>query len=182
MLLKHWLRCCASRQPGHEACPDVMPIRTELPTRVVYVGTDKEHDPPGLHLGNREKAAYVALSYCWGGPQRHQTERNRIERYMHTLPVEELPKSLQDAILLTRALGFQYIWIDSLCILQDDTEDWKQESRSMHAVYKNAICNISASGFSDGVEGFLSTKRRIDPVPVNVPLSHQFPETKCSTA
>lgn len=52
----------------------------------------------------------------------------------------------------------------------------------MHAVYKNAICNISASGFSDGVEGFLSTKRRIDPVPVNVPLSHQFPETKCSTA
>jgi hypothetical protein len=52
----------------------------------------------------------------------------------------------------------------------------------MHAVYKNAVCNISASGFPNGLEGFLSTKRRIDPVPVNVPLRHRFPETQYSTA
>lgn len=137
-----------------------MPIRTELPTRVVYVGTDKEHDPPRLHLGNREKAAYIALSYCWGGPQRHQTERNRIERYMHTLPVEELPKSLQDAILLTRALGFQYIWIDSLCIIQDCDEDKDREITKMANIYKNAVLTISAATAESCDDGFLGVQEK----------------------
>jgi hypothetical protein len=73
-------------------------------------------------------------------------------------------------------LGFQYIWIDSLCIVQDDPEDWKRESLSMHEVYKNASCNVSASGFPDGAEGFILNERRIDPTPVTVSLGDESPE------
>ncbi|CAN9175569.1 unnamed protein product [Alternaria alternata] len=135
-----------------------MPVRTELPTRVVYVGTDNEHDPPRLHLGNGEIAGYVALSYCWGGFQRHQTERNRIERYMLALPVQQLPKSLQDAIFLTRALGIQYVWIDSLCIIQDCDEDKDREMARMAYIFKNAIFTISAARAKSCDEGFLGVQ------------------------
>ncbi|RII15207.1 hypothetical protein CUC08_Gglean003674 [Alternaria sp. MG1] len=135
-----------------------MPVRTELPTRVVYVGTDDGNDPPRLYSSNGEIAGYVALSYCWGGSQRHQTERSRIERYTHALPLEGLPKSLQDAILLTRALGIQYIWIDSLCIIQDCDEDKHREMARMANIYKNTIFTISAARAKSCHEGFLGVQ------------------------
>lgn len=135
-----------------------MPIRTELPTRVVYVGTDGGQDPPRLYSSNGKIAGYVALSYCWGGSQRHQTERNRIEGYMDALPWEELPKSIQDAIILTRALGIRYIWIDSLCIMQDCDEDKHREMARMINIYKNAILTISAARAKSCDEGFLGVQ------------------------
>jgi hypothetical protein len=160
MRIRYWLGCCATRQSGHENCSDLMPVRTELPTRVVYVGTDDGLDPPRLQSGNGEIAGYVSLSYCWGGSQRHQTERNRIEEYMHALPVERLPKSLQDAIFLTRTLGIQYIWIDSLCIIQDCDEDKDREMTKMANIYKNAIFTISAARAKSCNDGFLGVQER----------------------
>ncbi|CAI9629179.1 unnamed protein product [Alternaria burnsii] len=139
----------------------MMPVRTELPTRVVYVGTDDEQDPPRLYPGNGEIDGYVALSYCWGGSQkRHQTERNRIDEYMHVLSVERLPKTLQDAIRLTRTLGIQYIWIDSLCIIQDCDEDKNREMARMANIYKNAIFTISAARARSCDDGFLGEQER----------------------
>lgn len=149
----------------------MMPIRTELPTRVVYVGTDDEQDPPRLYSGNGEIAGYVALSYCWGGYQRHQTEKNRIERYMDALPLKELPKSLQDAIILTRALGIRYIWIDSLCIMQDCDEDKHREITRMANIYKNAIFTISAARAKSCEEGFLGVQnKRVSLLRVSIKL------------
>jgi hypothetical protein len=171
MLLKHWLHCCASRQSGHELCRDLMPVRTELPTRVVYVGTNDGQDPPRLHSSNGEIAGYVALSYCWGGPQRHRTERNRIQRHVHALPMEGLPKSLQDAILLTRVLGIQYIWIDSLCIIQDCDEDRDREMARMANIYKNAIFTISAGRAKSCDEGFLGVQdKRVSSLQMSIKL------------
>jgi hypothetical protein len=157
-----------------------------FPTRLVYVDPTSTSSKVSARIYRGDslpiQTPCLTLSHCWGDAKLLTTTRTNLSSFESSIPVDSLSRAFQDALFVTTELSFQYIWIDSLCILQDDTEDWKQESRSMHAVYKNAICNISASGFSDGVEGFLSTKRRIDPVPVNVPLSHQFPETKCSTA
>jgi hypothetical protein len=77
---------------------------------------------------------------------------------MHALPVEGLSKSLQDAILLTRALGIQYIWIDSLCIIQDCDEDKHREMARMANIYKNAIFTISAARAKSCDEGFLGVQ------------------------
>jgi hypothetical protein len=158
LLLKRWLGDCASRQHKYRHCPNMMPVRTKLPTRVVYVGTDDGQDPPRLYSGNGNIAGYTALTYCWGGFQTHQTEKNRIKRYMRALPVERLPKSLRDAILLTRALGIQYIWIDSLCIIQDCNEDKDREMARMANIYKNAIFTIAAARAESCDDGFLGVQ------------------------
>jgi hypothetical protein len=65
----------------------------------------------------------------------------------------QLPKTFQDAIKFTRAYGARFLWIDSLCIIQDSISDWQQESARMGDKYKNALCNIAATAASDGRVG-----------------------------
>jgi hypothetical protein len=72
---------------------------------------------------------------------------------MDSIPVATLPKTFADAVLLTRKLGIKYIWIDSLCIIQGDPEDWVRESARMAEVYQNAVLTISADGAADGSQG-----------------------------
>lgn len=68
-----------------------------------------------------------------------------------------LSKTSQDAINLTRKLGVQSIWIDSLCIVQDDKYDWETESATMAAVYRDAYLTIAVSLAADGSGGCFST-------------------------
>jgi hypothetical protein len=94
--------------------------------------------------------------------------RDNIDLFKLSLPVENLTQTFQDALLTTMNLGFEYVWIDSLCIIQDNVEDWKQEASMMGDVYKHASCNISVSGFANGDEGFMLPQRQADPTPVLV--------------
>lgn len=64
-----------------------------------------------------------------------------------------MPKTLIDAIIITRHLGLRYLWSDSLCICQDDAQDWTQESSRMCSVYSNAHLVIGATRSSDGEGG-----------------------------
>jgi hypothetical protein len=70
----------------------------------------------------------------------------------------KLPQVFQDAVSLTRQLGIQYLWIDSLCILQDSKEDWAHEASMMSDVYKYGWLNIAATGFSDGKNGLFARR------------------------
>jgi hypothetical protein len=78
-----------------------------------------------------------------------------MQTFRTRLPFISLSRRFQDAMYATLSLGFHYLWIDSLCIEQNDRADWKQESEHMAKVYKNATCNLSVSGFSSQVDGFL---------------------------
>jgi hypothetical protein len=69
------------------------------------------------------------------------------------IPVWHLPKTFQDAIKICEKIGVRYIWIDSLCIIQDDAEDWRNESGQMAEVYSNSLCNIGATGSADSRGG-----------------------------
>ncbi|KAF1973191.1 heterokaryon incompatibility, partial [Bimuria novae-zelandiae CBS 107.79] len=71
-------------------------------------------------------------------------EKN-IKQWQSIIPIHELSAVFQDAVYTTHAMGFNFIWIDSLCIIQDDPQDWLQESKAMCQVYKGAVCNIAAS-------------------------------------
>jgi len=113
---------------------------------------------------------YLTLSHCWGGEEFLTTTHTNLCAYECSLPIDSLSRTFQDAFLATVKLNFQYIWIDSLCIVQDDPDDWKRESLSMHKIYKHAACNISASGFANGKEGFILSNRRINPSPVAITL------------
>jgi Heterokaryon incompatibility protein (HET) len=61
------------------------------------------------------------------------------------MPINSLPKTFQDAMIVAKHLSMQYIWIDSLCILQDSIEDWQQESAKMMNIYRYAELNITAT-------------------------------------
>jgi hypothetical protein len=75
------------------------------------------------------------------------------DRMMNAIAIADLPKTFQDAIAITRKLDIRYLWIDSLCIIQDSIEDWAAESSGMGDVYKNTFCNIAATAAPDGRTG-----------------------------
>jgi len=98
---------------------------------------------------------YVALSHCWGQGPRVLTSLENVSQHKIELRVETLPKTFKDAITVCRSTGIQYLWIDSLCIIQDDLEDWEIESEKMGYIFQNAYFTIAASSASHDTDGFL---------------------------
>ncbi|EPE32864.1 hypothetical protein GLAREA_05876 [Glarea lozoyensis ATCC 20868] len=103
---------------------------------------------------------YAALSHCWGDPaQKPLTTTIENERSHETgISVEVLPQSFKDAVAVARFLNIRYLWIDSLCILQDSESDWATESRQMADIYKNAKVTIAAACAENSHAGFLRTR------------------------
>lgn len=100
---------------------------------------------PHLYIpGPGEKGSYLALSYCWGEGESLKTKKDTLEQLKTGFVLGSLPKTCQDALVVARQLDVQYIWIDRLCIIQDDKKDWVQESASMHSVYANALLTLAA--------------------------------------
>jgi hypothetical protein len=143
-----------------------------LPTRVVDVG-DKDSGFLRLYCPEQpEEADYLALSHCWGELEEKDKFRTSL-RNVHDLcrgfSMNKLPQTFKDAVTVTRELGKRYLWIDSLCIIQDDLNDWAVESKRMEAVFTNAYCTIAASSAENSTAGFL--KERQLPRYVEVPNS-----------
>ena len=127
-----------------------------LPTRVLDVGS--EHQPPHLVESLRRKGCYAALSHCWGKAQPLTTTSENLSEHLIAIQLERLPKTFREAVLLARQLDLQYIWIDSLCIIQDSKADWDAESAKMAKVYAGAAVTIAATSAKDGREGLFVAK------------------------
>ena len=95
----------------------------------------------------------MTLSHCWGTAKVMKLLKSNLASMSHSVPLESLSKTFQDAVAITKRFGVRYLWIDSLCIIQDSVEDWRQESALMGEVYKNSFLNIAATGAVDGTEG-----------------------------
>ncbi|KAF1829228.1 HET-domain-containing protein, partial [Decorospora gaudefroyi] len=98
---------------------------------------------------------FAALTYCWGSTQQSSTTTANVASRFSYLNTFMLPQTLQDALVVARGLGLEYIWIDSLCILQDNHEDWASEASKMAAIYSNAHVVLAATFAKDCAEGFL---------------------------
>jgi hypothetical protein len=122
-------------------------------------------------------AHYVALSHCWGQlPKAQQKEwctttSNEKERRTQGFPIADLALTFRDAITVTRELGQRYLWIDSLCIIQDNPRDWETESKKMEAVFQHAYYTIAATSAEDSTKGFLDRPEEKYPQYVMVPQS-----------
>lgn len=101
---------------------------------------------------------YAALSYCWGGEQHVTTTKKTLHRHMSIINERDLPATVRDAILVTETLGMNQIWIDALCIIQDDACDKALEIASMPSVYSEATVTIAASRANGVHEGFLQNR------------------------
>lgn len=130
-----------------------------MPTRVIELPYDTSI-PPRLCSSSGRKGRYIALSHCWGSAEIVKLTTKQLPNFYTALDVDSLPRNFQDAIALTRSLGFQYLWIDALCIIQDDEADWSEESPRMTTVYGEATLVISATAAKDPNSGIL-TKRRV---------------------
>lgn len=109
------------------------------------VGSPDDEFSIRLYETSNETARYICLSHCWGGANLFKTETDSLLARTQQIDWNDLPKTFQDAITMTRALGIRYLWIDSLCIIQDDEEDWRDESAKMHEIYRNGYLTIAAS-------------------------------------
>jgi hypothetical protein len=103
---------------------------------------------------------YVTLSYCWGPRQFVKLRSDNYTEFKKSIPIEILPQTFRDAIHFTHQLGQRFIWIDALCIVQDDPADWRRESELMGRIYSGGVVNISASASKD-VEGGLFHPRQV---------------------
>jgi hypothetical protein len=105
-------------------------MKRQLPSRVIDVGDSSGVQEPYLLADTVAipPTAYVALSHCWGGIIPVRTLRANLAAHQRALSLASLPRTFRDAVTLTRRLNFRYLWIDSLCIIQDDSDDWARES------------------------------------------------------
>ncbi|PMD12119.1 HET-domain-containing protein [Hyaloscypha hepaticicola] len=124
-----------------------------LPKRLVHIPPgDNQHDNIRLILTDQAdlgQTNYLSLTHCWGGTAPLITTRQNLCDMLQAVPFQYLSKTFQDAIIATTRLGFEYLWIDSLCILQDDDADWEEEASRMGSIYANCLLNIVAAGAKD---------------------------------
>lgn len=157
-LVKAWLDNCLQNHKG--GCVTYCHAGEEpLPTRVIDVGPPDSGQDPLLVTTNGMAAPYVALSHCWGKSNIVTTTKSNLERHQREgIPLQSLPQNFRDSIAITRSLACRYLWIDSLCIVQDSHEDWEVESGRMHLVYRNAIVTISIARSQDPHTGCFTTR------------------------
>ncbi|KAH6708918.1 heterokaryon incompatibility protein-domain-containing protein [Leptodontidium sp. MPI-SDFR-AT-0119] len=147
---RYWLSNCIQ---NHDRCPSNQDV--PLPTRLLYLKHDGERWHVRLAKTLGSVGRYACLSHRWGkqgAAELLQTERGNYEDHLKEISVQSLPRTFQHAIVSSRRLGLQYLWIDSLCIIQDDNADWRAEAAKMGSYYGNAYVTIAAS-WSPGPNG-----------------------------
>lgn len=96
---------------------------------------------------------YATLSHSWGNHVPLKTTRATKSSFEKSIPENLLPQTFKDAVSTARALGIHYLWIDSLCIVQDDPDDWQAEALEMQNIYSGSTINIAASDAVDSNGG-----------------------------
>ncbi|KAI1655634.1 HET-domain-containing protein [Daldinia decipiens] len=138
--MKESINECCRAHPGCATHPNGF-----IPTRLIYVGGGKnalrlcDNNPSGGDI------TWAALSHCWGGGKPLSLTKSVLSNLKEHIDFSELPPTFQDAITVTQELGLAYVWIDSLCIVQDDKTDWEKEAALMGEVYSRAFIVISGA-------------------------------------
>jgi hypothetical protein len=155
-----WMEACETQ---HVGCGTL--TNTPLPTRVLQIQARGDTFTVRLadFANGRVHGSYATLSYVWGTKTTLLLLRSNRQAFIEGIDYDELPKTMQDAVRVASALGISNLWIDALCIVQDDANDRDMELSLMCDYYQNAAVVISASGASDAHVGFLkpqTTKRQ----------------------
>ncbi|KAI1323283.1 HET-domain-containing protein [Xylariaceae sp. FL0255] len=141
---RRWLSTC---QHEHERClGNHVP---KLPARVIDVMDLKLVETRG------QSVPYMALSHCWGSRESAILLRENLDALKRAIHFESLPSNFQDAITITRELGIQYLWIDSICIIQKSKEDWEVEAKKMGQYYGNSTLTLCAAAAENSTVGIL---------------------------
>ncbi|KAJ9606814.1 hypothetical protein H2200_008824 [Cladophialophora chaetospira] len=139
---------------------DPEPFPQERPERLLRLTTDKGDITACLIETAGNDYEYTILSYSWGGSTNRPwlTTTENMKEHLQSVEVRQLPPTLRDAISITVALGFSYVWIDALCIVQDSPLDWATETSKMGGIYRGSVVMIAASGATSVEQGLFNTR------------------------
>ncbi|RTE71991.1 hypothetical protein BHE90_013614 [Fusarium euwallaceae] len=153
-LLREWLEEC---QLHHDECDrgtysgnkyNDGSSTTTLPFRVIdvgFAGDGRTEKKPRVYTTNgKETGRYLTLSHCWGKVIPPRMTKDTVDAWQVELPLVDLPKTFRDAIWLTRELGERYLWIDSICIVQDDPAELMTQIGLMGVIFEKSFCTIAA--------------------------------------
>jgi hypothetical protein len=149
-LARQWIKNC---RETHVKCNKGGSVTAIYPSRLVHVGT--ESADPHLHEvdPNKPTPEYLTLSHCWGGQSPLTLRSASLADFKNRISFSALSRTFQEAMIAVRNLGYSYVWIDSLCIIQDSTEDWEHEAQIMGDIYRNSVLTIAATASKNGDEG-----------------------------
>lgn len=179
-LISSWMTECNS---SHRDCASPHPYWS--PTRLIDV---RDYERGLVHLidtaGKSERSMpYVALSHCWGKKHFKIMNQSNKRDFEAGFAVEDLPPNFQDALYATKRLGFRYIWIDSLCIIQG-SDDWKTQAPLMNKVYRNSSLTLAATASPDAYGGLFRDRDPYDIIPpeLEIPMGMKgrVENVKCS--
>ncbi|KAI1383063.1 HET-domain-containing protein [Hypoxylon trugodes] len=157
-----WAQRCISKCLGsHGSCNQFNRGNNFLPSRLIDVDS-KELGGDVVLIETKDiilpDSRYVALSYCWGNSEPECMTTNRsFKKNIQRIKWRRLPKTFQDAVIFTRSLGLKYLWIDSMCIIQKNKEDWRHEAGQMFGVYRNAYVTLAALYGDSSASGLRSS-------------------------
>ncbi|KAF3050800.1 hypothetical protein E8E11_000735 [Didymella keratinophila] len=171
-LASYWVTSCLN---SHPRCHRTISAGSApfLPTRLLDVADDTIRlieSKSVLDVNNRR---YLALSHCWGLIPIIRTLKANYDKHKNHISEDELSKTFKEAIHATRKLGFQYIWIDSMCIIQDDSDDWAKEAATMCDVYQYATLTLAAAHAPGGDIGCFKKRDGLLNLPFHIDIPGQ---------
>ena len=120
-------------------------LQLPMPSRVIDVGEAERTDVLRLIEPESVLGAYSALTYRWGNGKIVKTLLSTLKVHQSEIDWNSMNQTYRDAVIMTQKLGLRYLWIDSICIIQDDRDDWERESKKMAQIYRNAVVTLSAA-------------------------------------
>lgn len=150
-----WLEECLD---CHSSCNEDQ--TKVMPRRLVHIAKDDGNWK--LHLLDPvdRPVTYTALSYCWGSLESMTTKTTKgtLSSWAIDIPWQRLPRTIQDAIIVSYKLGIRFLWVDAFCIIQDDEDDIQKEISLMPNIYSQAHITIVVSCAENVQEGFLQDR------------------------
>ncbi|QPC68843.1 hypothetical protein HYE67_011074 [Fusarium culmorum] len=141
-----------------ESLTTTLNLRPQLPTRLLHCQPlSSPGGSPRVKLVNTvnldPSTRYSALTHRWGAVQPLMLLKAREVAFHDNIPFSSIPATFQDAIKLANDIGIEYVWIDSLCIIQDSKDDWQTEAARMSSVYSQSYVTIAATAAQDSAAG-----------------------------
>ncbi|CAH0036598.1 unnamed protein product [Clonostachys solani] len=152
-LVKTWLSDCD--ESHKKECSSRKPL--DGPGRLILIEDDSVKLVETASLDSLPQ--YATLTYCWGKVPFLKLTRDTYAEFLAGISLDRLPQTFQDAIIVARRLGLSHIWIDALCIIQEEpgNKDWLKESGLMRSVYGGSHVTLAASSATEVSQGFLSS-------------------------
>ncbi|KXL45056.1 MAG: hypothetical protein FE78DRAFT_71254 [Acidomyces sp. 'richmondensis'] len=151
-MARKWLSRCIKE---HEHCGQGSFSPDSMPTRLLDI---TEKNIVRLVTTQGRTYSYMALSYCWGETNFKGTVQRSLQKYARGVKLDSLPKTIQNALQIASALGLDYCWVDALCIIQDDGDDWNKEAAKMALIYESATLTLAASSSLSSEDGLFSQR------------------------